>query len=83
MKHDVGADVAKVQRRWPVSRPLVGSFGQGLYEVVSTSNKNEYRVMFCILDETMVLLHGFQKKTPKTPPKDLKLARERQKEVES
>ena len=81
--HEIGADIAKVQRRWPVSRPLVGSFVSGLYEVVSTFNKNEYRVMFCVAEEAMVLLHGFQKKTQKTPPNDLKLARARQKEVES
>ena len=30
----------------------------------------------------MVLLHGFIKKTPKTPKADLDIARDRQKEVE-
>jgi phage-related protein len=39
--------------------------------------------MFCIAAEAMVLLHGFQKKTQKTASNDLKLARARQKEVES
>ena len=33
--------------------------------------------------ETMVLLHGFQKKTQKTPAAEIKLARRRQKEVTS
>ncbi len=30
----------------------------------------------------MVLLHGFEKKTQKTPQPDLELARKRQREVE-
>ena len=30
----------------------------------------------------MVLLHGFLKKTPKTPGEDLALARKRMKEIE-
>jgi phage-related protein len=34
-------------------------------------------------EETMVLLHGFQKKTQKTPAAAIKLARRRQKEVTS
>src|SRR5260221_3659710 len=33
---EIGTDVGRVQRLWPVSRPLVGSLGQGLYEVVTT-----------------------------------------------
>ena len=40
------------------------------------------RVMFCIADGQLVLLHGFIKKSRKTPPPDLDLARARQKEVE-
>jgi len=30
----------------------------------------------------LILLHGFAKKTEKTPPRDLALARKRQKEIE-
>jgi phage-related protein len=75
----IGTDIAKVQRMWPVSRPLVGSLGQGLFEVRTSYDKNEYRVLFCIEASTMVLLHGFQKKTQKTPASELRLARQRQK----
>jgi phage-related protein len=39
------------------------------------------RVMFCIVQGDMVLLHGFVKKTQKAPAKELELARSRQKEV--
>ncbi|HXK26649.1 MAG TPA: type II toxin-antitoxin system RelE/ParE family toxin [Candidatus Binatia bacterium] len=40
------------------------------------------RVIFCIVDREAVLLHGFVKKTRKTPSADLALARKRQREVE-
>jgi phage-related protein len=41
----------------------------------------QFRVLFVIIEGTMVLLHGFQKKTQKTPVAQLDLARRRQKEV--
>jgi len=40
-------------------------------------------VFFIIVEGTMVLLHGFQKKTQKTPVAEIDLARRRQKEVTS
>jgi phage-related protein len=40
------------------------------------------RVIFCIHDREMVLLHGFIKKTQKTPQDDLDLSRKRQRDVE-
>jgi phage-related protein len=78
----IGSDIAKVQRMWPISRPLVGSLGGGLYEVVTSYNRNEYRMLFCMTGGAMILLHGFQKKTQKTPRSELNLAKQRRKEVE-
>ena len=40
------------------------------------------RVIFCIVQGRMVLLHGFVKKTQKIPNDDLTLARRRMKEIE-
>jgi phage-related protein len=40
------------------------------------------RVVFCVVGGRMVLLHGFIKKTRKTPAKDMDLALKRMKEVE-
>ena len=63
----------------PVCRPL----GQGLWEVRSTLPGNRIaRVIFCIAQGRMVLLHGFVKKTHKIPNDDLTLARRRMKEIE-
>jgi phage-related protein len=39
-------------------------------------------MQFCLDGATMVLLHGFQKKTQKTPKADLGLARRRMKDAE-
>ena len=41
----------------------------------------DWAVIFCVARERMVLLHGFVKKTQKTPEQDLKLAVKRMKEV--
>jgi phage-related protein len=38
-------------------------------------------VLFCIHEGRMVLLHGFVKKTRKTPDTDLNLAVKRKKEI--
>ncbi len=63
--------------------PLCRSLGKGLWEVRSTiTNGRIARVIFCVADGHMVLLHGFVKKTQKTPLSDLDLARRRQKETE-
>lgn len=73
----VGTDVARVQIEWPVGKPLVGSMGTGLYEVRTSVDGNIYRVLFYVNDGALVLLHGFQKKSQKTPKADLDLARQR------
>jgi phage-related protein len=63
----------------PVCRPL----GQGLWEVRSTLTGNRIaRVIFCIAQGRMVLLHGFMKKTQRIPNEDLVRARRRMKEIE-
>lgn len=76
----VGDDLRYVQENWPLGKPHVDGFGDGLYEVRARHDKMNYRVLFCIEDDTMILLHGFIKKTPKTPAADVALARRRQKE---
>ena len=78
----IGDDVRYVQEKWTegLGKPYVDGFGGGLYEVRTKHDKKEYRVLFCIEDDTMVLLHGFIKKTKKTPSAGVALARRRQKE---
>jgi phage-related protein len=40
------------------------------------------RLIFSITGSEMVLLHGFEKKTQKTPARDIKLALKRKREIE-
>lgn len=70
----IGDDVLKVQYCWPIGMPLVGNMGKGLWEVRSRLGDRIARVMFCVEGRTMVLLHGFVKKTQKTPKHELDLA---------
>ena len=80
----VGNDIATVEYGWPVGMPTCRPLGQGLWEVRSRLTTNRIaRVLFMLHDNRMVLLHGFIKKTQKTPQSDLDLARKRMKEVTS
>jgi len=76
----VGGDILSVQYAWPVGKPLVDSLGDGLWEVRSKLDNRIARTLFIIVDEEIVLLHGFIKKTQKTPNDDLDLARRRKKQ---
>lgn len=79
----VGADIATAEYGWPIGMPTCRSLGDGLWEIRSTLPSHRIaRVIFCISDKEMVLLHGFIKKTQKTPPEDITLAKKRKKEIE-
>ena len=78
----IGEDIAAVEFTWPVGMPLARPMKQGLWELRSNLPGNRItRVLFCITGDRMILLHGFIKKSQKTPEADLTLARKRQKEI--
>ncbi|MDQ3389544.1 MAG: type II toxin-antitoxin system RelE/ParE family toxin [Gemmatimonadota bacterium] len=79
----IGGDIATVEYGWPVGMPTCSSMGVGLWEVrTNLADKRIARVLFCFAERQMVLLHGFIKKTKKTPGNDLAIARKRQREAE-
>jgi phage-related protein len=81
-RKEVGRDLMRAQWRWPVGMPLCRPMGLGLWEVRSSLSGNRIaRVLFCVHDGQIVALHGFIKKTQKTSPDDLDLAKKRMKEV--
>ena len=81
-RYVVGKDIQKVEFGWPLGRPHCAPLGSGMWEVRSTLGSNLIaRVIFCMGDGHMILLHGFIKKTRKTPQADLALALKRKKEV--
>jgi len=76
-------DLARLQWGWPVGRPLAAPLGGGLFELRSSlPTERIARVLFSFSENRIVALHGFIKKTQKTPVHDLNLARLRKREWE-
>ena len=83
-RREIGQDIATVEYGWPVGMPVCRSLGHGLWEVRSDlANNRTARVLFCVVRSNLVLLHGFIKKTEKTPDKELSLAHKHMREIES
>ncbi|BBK29689.1 phage-related protein [Stella humosa] len=81
----IGEDIATLEFCWPVGMPKCAPMKgiKGLYEIRSNISSGRIaRVFFVLVGSRMVLLHGFVKKTQKTPDKELKLAATRMKEVQ-
>lgn len=78
----IGTDIRTVEFGWPIGMPVCKPLRNGLYEVRTHLSTRIARVLFCVYGERMVLLHGFIKKTQKTPKADKDLALKRKSEVE-
>ena len=77
----IGQDLMRVQYRWPVGMPLCRPMGDGIWEVRSDLPSNRIaRLLFSLQQGRIVILHAFIKKSQKTPPADLELARKRDRE---
>ena len=61
--------------------PHTDALGGGLFELRLKGAEGIARVMYCLMIERQILvLHVFVKKTQKTPPRELRIARQRMKE---
>jgi len=79
----IGKDIQKVEFGWPIGMPYCRSLRHGLWEARSDlSGGRIVRVIFSIVGGEMVLLHGFEKKSQKTPKHDIELAFKRKREIE-
>jgi phage-related protein len=76
-KKAIGEDIKTVQFGWPLGMPVVRKMEPGLWEVRIQLEGRIARILFTVEEEKMVLLHGFIKKTQKTPTQELKLAKQR------
>jgi len=76
----IGTDILTVQYAWPVGKPLVDHLGDGLWEVRSRLDNRIARTLFAMVDQEIVLLHGFIKKQQKTPADELELAKKRKRQ---
>jgi phage-related protein len=72
----IGEDIKTVEFGWPVGMPVCRPLGNGIYEVRTILGQNRIARVLFYIDKTgrMVLLHGFIKKSQKTPADDFKLA---------
>jgi phage-related protein len=73
----IGEDVKSVEFGWPLGMPVCKALGGGLHEVRTDLSGNRTARVFFYIDrfQRLVVLHGIVKKTRKTPPEDLALAR--------
>ena len=73
----IGEDIKTLQFGWPIGMPLARKIGSDLWELRSTLSFGIARTFFTIYQNKIVLLHGFVKKTQKTPQNELAKAKRR------
>ena len=73
----IGHDIKTAQYGWPLGMPLIRKLEPDLWEVRSRIGHGIARTIFTVGEGMMVLLHGFVKKSQKTPSEDLRTARQR------
>jgi phage-related protein len=62
--------------------PHTRAMGGGLFELRLKAAEGIARVFYCtVVDRRIVVLHQFVKKTAKTPPRELQIARRRMKDI--
>jgi phage-related protein len=65
-----------------LGEPHTKAFGNGLFELRIKGSEGIARVFYCTLvNRRIVMLHSFVKKTQKTPPRELRIAENRLKEI--
>lgn len=78
----IGTEIKTVQIGWPLGMPIVRKLEKDLWEVRISMGDVIARVLFTVTGNTMVLLHGFIKKSQKTPAPDLAIAKQRKAALE-
>jgi phage-related protein len=78
----ISGDLATLQVGWPIGMPLCRALGAGLWELRSNlPSRRIARLLFFAAEGKLGVVHGFIKKTRKTPAEDIDLARRRMKEM--
>lgn len=72
IKQQIGEDIKTAQLGWPLGMPLIRKIEKDLWEVRTRLSGGIARVFFTVEGEYMILLHGFIKKSQKTPQHELK-----------
>lgn len=77
----IDRDIKYIQYTWPWKMPLVKPLGNGLFEIRSKLKSKQIRIFFICDKGVAFLLHGFIKKTQKTPDNEMEIAIKRVKKV--
>ncbi len=77
----IGVDIQTVQFSWPIGKPLADHLEGEIWEIRTRLDNRIARVLFLIEGTSVVLVHGFIKKTQKTPAAELDVARQRLKRM--
>ncbi len=82
-RQDVGRQLAKVQKgNQPDSFKPMSEIGKGVEEIRVRDESGIYRVIYTArLVDAIYVLHAFQKKTMQTSEQDLKIAKQRFKQL--
>ena len=67
----IGEDIAYVQFKWPIGKPRVDHLRGAVWEVRTALSNRIARTLFAVEGTQMILLHGFIKKTQRTPNDDI------------
>ena len=85
LKREIGEALRDVQKGIPLGLPLsrpMPSVASGAHELRVRSTTTTVRVFYFVkLADTIVVFHGFQKKTQKTSQRDIELASKRYKQI--
>ncbi|MGS0890983.1 type II toxin-antitoxin system RelE/ParE family toxin [Burkholderia stagnalis] len=70
----IGDEIKTVQFGWPLGMPLVRKMARDLWEIRIVLPTRSARVLFTVVGDMMVLLHGFIKQSAATPLDDLDIS---------
>lgn len=73
-KRKIGEVIKTAQIGWPLGMPLIRKIDKDLWEVRTRLENGIAWVFFAVDGKYMILLHGFIKKSQKTPQNELKAA---------
>jgi phage-related protein len=80
-KKAIGEDIKTAQYGWPVGMPLIRKLDMNLWEVRTRMPEGIARVIFTVAGNTLILLHGFIKKSQKIPQDEITTAKTRMKQL--
>jgi len=80
-RQTIDTSIKYTQYSWPWKMPLIRPLGGGLMEMRIKLKDRQVRIFFILHDGVIILLHGFIKKTQKTPNSEMEIALKRSKQI--